>query len=256
MITDNYQAYEPKTRFEIYQRAPRFHTFTFLLDHSKMLKFVCWIRNLDGDYAASQWKTAGKVAVASLAVFGMLLTVPFGIGIFLLWKFIDNNKRVSADLRAGQFWDEQEQQQTEEHRDLIVALGGAKACQQIPTELYVHTQKITTGSAEDLIGFFDNEDNIRRQAAAEISEIFEKNKNPLFQASNNFVALWAENKETNERVICLIYQMKYLHFWNFEQLFEPYDADAEDRIRDLNASTIGAIVRGTHPEFRLVTFDN
>lgn len=243
MITDNYQPYKEKTRFEVYKA----HSELFRIDDSsKIGKFVHWVKNLDGDYEASKRKTAGKVVVAALAVFAMLLSIPLGIGTYLIYKFVSYNFLISDALKLAQVAEDAERDFTIYHGGIIAALGGEEACKEIPV-------------AKSINALFNFDK--AHETATEIRQICHNNQNPVLQVEDNLVALCVENQTTREKVVCLIYKLSSQNSWKFMQVSETQAEDSQDKIDGFKSEfpansidTLFQLMNGTHEQYRLENY--
>lgn len=249
MITDNYQPYKEKTRYKGYKA----HSELFGLDEqSKLGKFVHWVKNLDADYEVSKGKTAGKVVVAALAVFAMLLSIPLGVGTYLLYKFVSYNCRISDALKLSQVAEDAERDFAIYHEGIITALGGEEACKNIPA---VESLDVNVCDGVDP-DFTDAHD-----AATEIRLICHNNQHPVLQVKDHLVALCVESQTTQEKVVCLIYKMSSRNSWLFTQIEENQNEDGQDKIDGFKSSfpahsidTVFQLMNGTHEQYRLENY--
>lgn len=224
--------------------------------HSKTFRFVSWIRNVDGDYTASRLRSAGKIAVASAAVFGMILTTPLVIGAVMLYKFANYNQQVSRELLKISRLEILREEAAGHHQTLINALGGAEACDQIPVimnlNVYTYIKRFFTGLPTL---FYPTIDDEKKQ---EILGTFEDLQQPAFQVEGHFLAILIEDKNTQARSTCIIHKIGNCASWQFlanaNKNDETITGFGGRNNSETSLQTIADIVANRHDQYQLAQF--
>lgn len=255
MIHTSYEAFQPKTKGAAYQASLNERGSD--ARHSKIFRFATWIRNVNDDYTPSKLHTAGKIAVAAAAVFGMIVTSPLLIGTVLLYKFVKYNRAISCEVSQVLRREQESAQAAHLHLALIDALGGHDACAQIKSlknlPAYDALSALYSAEQKPLYTF-----NTPVEIKKAIVDTFETQQVNMFQIGGNFVALYVENPTIGTKAVCVISKLGQRASWDFldfpadetrpERIF-IFNTDSERKVQDIKK-----IITNSHFVFNLVEF--
>lgn len=225
---------------------------------SKIFRFACWVRNLDNEYKTHWLKTTAKIGLAALAVFGMLILSPLGVGIVLLDKFITANKIIAKILESEKYIQNKKLKHLDETKQFVKKLG-IETLSKIPVvnkEKIGFIEKINYNNSQFFSTYiFGDKD---RQ---EVEKVFEENKSPFFQSDRSLLSVWVENKTNNKKREVLI-MFSNGQSWTFANLSNE---NSETNTKDFgyrfvenikSVETLSKIINGTHDKYQLVELKN
>lgn len=221
---------------------------------SKMFRFACWVRNLDGEYKTNWLKTAGKVGLAAIAVFGMIITSPIGVGVYLLAQFVTANKNITRILNAEKSAEDKVKSNLDERQMIIDKLGGSSILDKIPVVnsdevSFIEKTKLKTGELFNFYIFGDKDKD-------EVEKVFANNKTPVFQSDGNLLSVWIQNKNSEKREVLIMLNSNQR--WTFANLSNTImgtntpDFGSRFAKSEESAEMLSKVMNGTHDKYKLV----